>query len=100
MACAIAMRADQFERAPILESAAQTRGTAAELRAINAPRDGEIRMGVHVVSAPVAIDAIDAADMAVHVVDNRAGTDRAGRQRGRIEIREDAALLGSIGAVG
>ena len=57
-------------------------------------------MGVHVIDAPRAIDAIDDADMGVGVIDHRAGTDAARLQCGGIEIRRDGAVAGHIGAEG
>jgi len=94
------MRVLKLLRPPVLEAPAQEGRTLAELRAIDAARNGEVGMGVHVIDAPGLIDAIDDADMGVGVIDHRAGTDAAGLQGGRIEIRRDLAVAGGIDTEG
>ena len=96
----VLMEPDQLERPPVLQPAAEPHRALTELRAIDAARDREIGMRVHVVDATVLIDPIDDADMAVDVIDHAAGMDASRLRRRGIEVRLHAVMVGRVGAIG
>jgi len=59
MAGGVLVGADQLERAPVLEAAAEPKRALPELRAVDAARDRVVGVCVHVVDAAVGIDLPD-----------------------------------------
>src|SRR5215469_3924147 len=93
MPLAIAVRANEGERAPILESATELGARLPELSAVDIARDGEVGARTHVMNAPVFIHAVRDRCVPIHIVDDRAGPDRFGRYARRKEVRKDMTIL-------